>query len=319
MEKIELRKARDFGQLFNDSISFLRVNFKSFFGIILLLAGPFVLLTGLLMGYLQFVAEKLSTSNLITGGYRSSFSMFAGNSVSTLLIFVLIFLLTTLVTNASIALYFKLYDTASPEELPIQRSIVSPLLAPACLRLFYNLILLALVSVVVALALVGVFYVLFLIPVLNIILIAAMVVAYVVLIPAFVYVLSVANFIVIRDEILITAAIRKAIHYLRGSFWWTWLLMFCSLISLSMLYMLFNMPYLILTLFKGFTRHATDLAGTTTDSSFLYVLFSALSMFGSMIIIGPIFTCFCIFNFYNQEERHEGTSLLNRIDTFDQQ
>ena len=64
MEKIELRKARDFGQLFNDSISFLRINFKSFFGIIFLLAGPFVMLTGLLMGYLQFITEKLTTANL---------------------------------------------------------------------------------------------------------------------------------------------------------------------------------------------------------------------------------------------------------------
>jgi hypothetical protein len=318
MEKIELRKARDFGQLFNDSISFLRINFKSFFGIILFLAGPFVLLTGLLMGYLQFVAEKLSSSNTISSGYRGPISMFAGSSVSTLLTFVLIFLLTNLVTIASIALYFKLYDKAKPEELPIQRNLISTLLAPACFRLFYNLLFLILVSSVIALVLVGIFYVLFLIPFVNIILIAALVVAYIILIPALVYVLSVANFIVIRDEILITAAIGKAIRYLRGNFWWTWLLMFCSLISLSMLYMLFNMPYLMLTLFKGFTRHATDLAGTTTDNSFMYVLFSALSMFGSMIIISPIFSCFCIFNFYNQEERHEGTSLLNRIDTFDQ-
>ena len=90
MEKIELRKARDFGELFNDSISFLRINFKSFFGIIFLLAGPFVILTGLLMGYLQFVSEKLTTSNIFSGA--STRTMLLGNSITTTLIFILIFL-----------------------------------------------------------------------------------------------------------------------------------------------------------------------------------------------------------------------------------
>jgi len=72
MEKIELRKARDFGALFNDSVAFLRVNFKSFFGILLFLAGPFVLLTGLLMGYVQFIAAKITESNMLSGNYRNA-------------------------------------------------------------------------------------------------------------------------------------------------------------------------------------------------------------------------------------------------------
>ena len=317
MKKIELRKARDFGELFNDSVSFLRLNFKSFFGILIFLAGPFVLLTGLLMGYLQFVAEKLTTSNGLSGGYKSSMNMFAGSSISTVLIFVLIFLLTSLVANASIALYFKIYDKASPDELPVQRSMIAPLLASASFRLFYNLLLLTLIFALLTLALVAVFYFLYQLRMYEIALGLALVVIFMVFTPAVVYLLTVANFIVIRDEVLITTAIIKAIGYLRGNFWWTWLLMFCALISLSMLYMVFNTPYFILTIFKGFTRQAADLTGSSSDSSLLYVLFSALSMFGSMVIISPIFTCFCIFNFYNQEERREGTSLLGRIDTLD--
>ncbi len=316
MEKIELRKARDFGQLFNDSIAFLRINFKSFFGTIILLAGPFVILTGLLMGYLQFITEKLATANLITTRI-TNFNLFAGNSITTTFIFVLIFLLTTLFTNASIALYFKLYDTASPEQLPIKRSDISSLLTEACFRLFYNLMLLTLVGAVTALALAGVFYLLFLVPALKIIIIAVMFVGNMILIPVFMYVLTVSNFIVIRDEILITAAIGKAIHYLRGNFWWTWLLMFCTMISLVMLYFLFNAPYLILSILSVFTRRSADAGSVATSTSLWYVVFGALSTLGSMLIISPIFTCFCVFNFYNQEERHEGTSLMGRVDMFD--
>lgn len=317
MEKIELRKVRDFGALFNGSIAFLRLNFKSYFGIIILLAGPFVLLTGLLMGYLQFIAEKLTSSSITSGMFKTSANMFVGNSVSTLLLFGLIFLLTTLVTNASIALYFKLYDKATPEELPIQRSNISPLLTAACWRLFYNLMLFSLIACVVLLAVVGVFALLFLIPYMGILVGIVAFFAYIILIPALAYIVTVANFIVIRDEILITAAIGKAWRYMRGSFWWTWLLVFCTVLSLGMIYMLFNMPYTILIVFKSFTRHAVNMSQSGANESLMYVLFSALSMFGSMVIISPIFTSVCIFNFYNHEERHEGTSLMSRIDTFD--
>src|ERR1700757_1470355 len=175
MEKIELRKVRDFGALFNDSVAFLRVNFKSFFGILLFLAGPFVILTGLLMGYVQFIAEKITESNMLSGNYRNT-NMFLGSSVTTTLLFILIFLLTTLVTNASIALYFTLYDKAKQEELPIQRSSISQPLAAACWRLFYNLLLFSIIMAVVALAFMGLFFLLFLVPGLNIVLIFALVI-----------------------------------------------------------------------------------------------------------------------------------------------
>jgi len=316
MEKIELRKVRDFGQLFSDSIAFIRLNFKSYFGIIILLAGPFVLLTGLLMGYLQFIAEKLASSTIATGIFKTP-NMFIGNSLSTLMLFGLIFLLTTLVTNASIALYFKLYDKEVPEELPIQRRSISPLLAVACWRLFYNLLLLSVISGVIVFALVGIFALLSFIPYMAVIVGILAFFACFIFIPALTYVVSVANFIVIRDEILITKAIGKAWRYMRGNFWWTWLLMFCTVLSLGMIYGLFNMPYTILVVFKSFTRHAANMPQSSVNDSILYVALSALSMFGSMVVISPIFTGVCIFNFYNHEERHEGTSLMSRIDSFD--
>lgn len=268
------------------------------------------------MGYLQFIAEKLASSTVATGAFKMP-NMLVGNSLSTLALFGLIFLLTTLVTNASIALYFKLYDKATPTELPIQRSAISPLLAAACWRLFYNLLLLAFISSVIVLAMVGIFALLFLIPYMAVVVGILAFFAYLIFIPAIAYVVSVANFIVIRDEILITKAIGKAWRYMRGSFWWTWLLMFCTVLSLAMIYGLFNMPYTILVVLKSFTRHATNVPESGVSGSIWYVALSALSMFGIMIVISPIFTGVCVFNFYNHEERHEGTSLMSRIDSFD--
>jgi len=316
MEKIELRKARDFGTLFNDSVAFLRLNFKSFFGTLLFLSGPFIILTGLLMGYLQFIAEKITESNMLSGNFRNT-NLFLGSSVSTTLIFVLIFLLTTLVSNACIALYFTLYDKAKLEELPIQRGNISQLLAAACWRLFYNLLLFSIILTVVALAFVGVFYLLFSVPGLNIVLIFTLVIAGFIFFPPLVYIITVTNFIVIRDEILITEAIGKAIGYMRGNFWKTWLFIFCTLVSLSMLYLLFSLPSVMQGFINGFTKGVRGVNTFATNHTLTYIIFSAISMLGRMIIISPILTCFCVFNFYSQEESHEGTSLINRIDTFD--
>ncbi|HKC68752.1 MAG TPA: hypothetical protein VKG26_11015 [Bacteroidia bacterium] len=315
MEKIELRKVRDFSALFNDSVAFLRTNFKSFFGTLIILAGPFIILTGLLMGYVQFIAEKITESNILSGNYNTH--TFLGSSITTSLLFILILLLTTLVTNASIALYFMIYDKTKPEELPIKRTNISQLLAAACWRLFYNLLLFSIIAGVSALAIMGLIFLLFLAPGLKFLLIFLLIIAALILFPPLAYVITVANFIVIRDEILITEAIGKALKYMRGHFWKTWIFIFCVLVSLSMLYLLFNMPSFIQGFLSGFTRRGPGLNTFAANHSFMFIIFNAIAMFGRLVIISPILTCFCVFNFYSQEESHEGTSLMNRIDTFD--
>ena len=51
--------------------------------------------------------------------------------------------------------------------------------------------------------------------------------------------------------------------------------------------------------------------------SIMYLIFGALSMICQMLIIVPISTTFCVFNFYSHEEGKEGTGLMSRIDELD--
>lgn len=318
MEKIELRKVRDFGAIFNDGIAFLRVNFKSFFGIILVLAGPFIILTGLLQGYMQSLQSKLVGANLFSafGGLGSSAGLLSANFVGTLSIFLLIYLLTTLVTSACVCLYFKKYDKATLEELPLQKDSISPFLATASWRLFYNMIILTLVTALIVVVLVGIFAVLFMIPVLNVIFGIALVIGCIIIFPVLLYLTNIANFLIIRDEILVTQAIRKAIDHMRGNFWWTWLLMFCVGLALATISGLFSLPLSILNITKMFIRTRGE---AVTDSSIMYLVFGAISLIGQLLIIVPISTTFCVFNFYSHEEGKEGAGLLNRIDEIDNQ
>lgn len=200
-------------------------------------------------------------------------------------------------------------------ELPLTRADISPGLTAACWRLFYNTLLFLIVLSVILLAVVGLVYMVMLIPLVNILLGVALVLSYFIIIPIIGYVVTVSYFLVIRDELIITSALSKTISYMRGHFWNTWLLMFCAVISLGMIYMLFNVPYIVLGIMQGFTRVSG--AEGSSVSSLVHVLFGGLSMFGSMVVIAPVFATFCIFNFYSQEERREGTSLLSRLEAFD--
>lgn len=101
---------------------------------------------------------------------------------------------------------------------------------------------------------------------------------------------------------------------MRGHFWSTWLFMICAVVSLTMLYFVFQMPYYILLALAPFVKNGTDFF---TSYSIWYVLFGALAMMGVLLVINPIFTCFCVFNFYSQEEKHEGNSLLHRIENIE--
>jgi hypothetical protein len=317
MEKIELRKVRDFGALFNDGIAFLRVNFKSFFGTLIYLAGPFIIFTGLISGYMQSLQHTLMMNNLFSGWkFGSGFGLLSANFIGTLSIFILISLLTTLVTTACICLYFKEYDKADSGNLPLSRAIISPQLAPASWRLFYNTLLFGVLMSIAGLIVVGVFAAMFMVPVLNIIAGIALVLGLLIGMPVFIQIVYSAFYLVVRDEILITEAFVKSVRYVKGNFWWTWLLIIAVGISVATVASIFNLPLTIVTLTQTFTRLAEP-GSTDTGSTLVYVIFGAISMIGQLLVISPVFYTFCILNYHNQEERHEGTGLLSRIDELD--
>ncbi|MBS1645723.1 MAG: hypothetical protein JST67_00140 [Bacteroidetes bacterium] len=309
-EKIELRKVRDIGSLFNDSISFLKTNYRSFFGINLFLAGPFILFTGLLMGYLQFISTAMARISVLEKNFA-----FLPESSSTVFLLTLIFVLTIVVSSTCVYLYFSVYDTTAAAQLPITRHQISALLTKASFRLFRNLIILLFLISILSGVLMGGTAVLFDQSMSSgVFFVGILIAAYFVFFPILLYLMVVACFLVIRDKIRITSALKKTIKYMRGHFWSTWLFMICAVVSLTMLYFVFQMPYYILLALAPFVKNGTDFF---TSYSIWYVLFGALAMMGVLLVINPIFTCFCVFNFYSQEEKHEGNSLLHRIENIE--
>ena len=69
VSKIEFAKRRDFGEVLNGTFQFLRQNFKSLGLALLYIAGPFILIQGIITGYYQ-----IDTFNFQNTGFLDTYT-----------------------------------------------------------------------------------------------------------------------------------------------------------------------------------------------------------------------------------------------------
>ena len=70
-EKITFRQARDFGEIFNVSVKFLRQNVKLFFQSLIYIAGPFVLISAIAGAFYQSSALSMHVIDAWRSGRRT--------------------------------------------------------------------------------------------------------------------------------------------------------------------------------------------------------------------------------------------------------
>lgn len=320
-QKIEFRKERDFSLVLGDAIKFVRQNFKSLFGSIILIIGPFILMTGVAYGYMQSVMMTQRTMMMSPrGGFGSMASMFGSTFTGTyfLAIGVLIVcgLLVNVLLNSVVYNYMGLYNE-KPFGEKITVSEVGARVWGNFGRMLGSMLVFSLLTGVIiglfALIIVGI------VSVIGIgggILIGLMIfLGFLVIIPVVVYVVPAAFYVVVRDDYFIFSALGKVKKYLSGYFWWTWLIMVVALIALGILQMLFNLPATIVVFSQTFTRmqHLGDTAMAETSPSILLIVFYTIGMFLTSCS-SSILHLICAFNFLGHEEKHEGTGLLSRMD-----
>lgn len=100
-EKIEFRRKRDFGQIFNDSFSFLKQNLKPLARALIFIAGPFYLTGALLM---QWASNSLDDARF-SGGSLGDTYLYVFFMILALFIMIVGFALQ----YATIIAYFKKY------------------------------------------------------------------------------------------------------------------------------------------------------------------------------------------------------------------
>lgn len=301
--KIEFKKVRDFGQLFTDVFKFLKLNYKSILFCVLMIPGPLFLVAGAFNGYLQSLGTD--PSKLIGVGMMRDPWSIVEQLLTFMLPYVIFLVLGSLAATATINRYFILYQEREGNNSIGVGDILKYLLGDMW-RLFYNGLLLGLISLLF-LILVGIIA---LIPILGALLI---IVALLITAPQIAYAVGAANYLVLRDRMSITTAFSKAWRYMRGNFWWTWVIVVCAGLVVGILSIVFTLPISILSMTKTFSRMNTDVNDTSTV---LYVILGTIAVLGPQLLV-PISTLFNILTYHSYEEAEEGTALTEKINQMD--
>ncbi len=301
--KIEFRKSRDFGQLFTAVMNFIKFNFKSVMVCMILIPGPLFLIAGCFYGYMQ--ALGTDPSKMVGFGmFRDPFNAMMDIFRAMLPYFLFLFL-GALASTATVNRFFILYQQRS-ENNSISVGDIMKHLPADIWRLFYNNLLLG----VLMLAFFIPIGIIAMIPFLGIF---AIVVAALLAGPQIAYAIIAGNYLVLRDEILITAAISKAWRYMRGNFWWTWLIVVVGSLIVGVISVVFTLPNTILTVFNTITRMNTN---ASDNNTLLYVIFGSLAILGPQLLT-PITRLFSVLTYHSYEEKEEGTSIKEKIDQLD--
>ncbi len=306
-QKIEFRKEREFTGVLSDAIKFLKQNFKPLFLSVILIIGPIVLLSGLAYSYLQ--------TSMLSNTFANPGNLFGYAYFITLGVVYLLMLVNSVLLNSVVFNYMCLYQEKEAGE-KITVSEVGARVWSNIGRVLgsMGLLLILLIAIGVVLGLIG-FGFASMGGVGIVLLVLAVIFGALIYAPVLTYYLSGAFFVVVRDKLMIMSAFGKVRRYMYGNFWWTWLILMVTMISLSILQVIFNLPATILTMTETFTRmrHITDGSGLGNDHSILLIIFYTLGRFlttCSFVILHLI----CAFNFLSHEEKHEGQGMLGRIE-----
>jgi hypothetical protein len=307
VQKIEFRKEREFTGVLGDAIKFLKQNFKPLFLSILLIIGPFVLLSGLAYSFMQ--TYMLSSA---MGAFGDVFNQSYFGSLG---LVYLLMLVNSVLLNSVVFNYMCLYQekeagakiTVSEVGARVWSNLGRVLGSMGMLIVFLIAVIIVISLISVGFASMGTFGV--------VLLVLAFICVGLIYGPVLTYYFSAGFFVVVRDKLMITPAFRKVSGCMSGNFWWTWLILVVAMISLSILQVVFNLPATVLTMTETFTRmrHITDGSGMEGDHSILLIVFYTIGRFLTTCSFA-ILHLICAFNFLSNEEKHEGKGILERID-----
>lgn len=312
-EKIYLRKTRDFGQIFGASFGYIRQHFKQFYGSILLLAGPFALLSGLAMSYFMSGAMK--------GIYGGSTTLPTLNGFWIPYIgLIAVSILSGTVFSTVLNQHLILNEQMGPQQKPVVADISRSFFSVYWHNLLAWLLFIVVISVgFIALALIigGLVWVIATINgVLGVLFGILLYVFFLfILVPYLSFLVINSFFVVQRDKVGLFEAFRKTNSYIRGNFWMTWLVSLVALVISYFATFLCTLPVYILMIVSVFSRaQSTDVLGAQGGDDFSilsYVLWCITSIL--MFVVFSFYHLMCAFQYNHLEEKKDGKNILDKI------
>jgi len=309
-QKINFRRERDFGAVFGDTLKFIKQNFKPLLLCIFVIAGPFLLISAMGVSYFQTTAGGLQTYRF-AGGADFDVAAYVGSFALVILFsFIAHTVLLSTVYHYMILYYTKPFgEKISPGE--VGRKV---------LLSFGRLFSSTLVSVIMMVFAIGIVALMFAglvssrnvgVIILSVLLFLALMLIFA---PVLSYYFTASFFVVTRDEVWLFSGMGKVGRYMKGNFWWTWLIIFVALIALYILQIVFSLPASILSIGRLATRLGSGPYGAVEEGPSLLLI--GLYVFAALCssLCSAFLLILSAFHFLSQEEKHEGAGLMSRIE-----
>ncbi len=309
-EKINFRVARDFGEIFNVSIKFIRQNFKLFFQCLLFIAGPFVLISAIAGAFYQAHAISLLSLSRNTSG--SPFAYLMNQFGWEYALFILSSALSSLALLATVYSFMIEYNEKGPEGFTVSdvnRRVISNIgnvfavfIVMALLTLLFVIVIVGIfIGITAASTMLGVFLAFFLIIVMFIIF------------PPLAWQLSATYLVKMTEDKGVFESFGRTRQVMHGNFWWTWVVVVCAMLGVGLASAVFAIPQSVMQMVLTFT-HAKSGNG---DTSVSFMIVATVCTFCSTLLYS-VMSLINGFYFFSLAEKDDGKGLMERINEIGQ-
>jgi hypothetical protein len=317
-QKIYYKKVRDLGGIFSATFGFIKQNFKTLYGSLLFFAGPFLLVSACISGYL--LGNNLALSNIFKGGANSFYlDHFIGYLTSMIFVFVGI-TVYNVILNKNLIENEKLQ---TQEPLTIHHTIQN--FFGDFWRVLGNTLLLVVLMIISIVVIALVFGGLFALSggagsgnagtvIMIVLAVILFFVFFLIFGPVLAFVPMAAIFVCQRDNLPIFAAIKKVLYYMKGNFWTTWMISFVGLMAYSLMAMIVQIPVYIISFITAFSK-LKNVDGYTMQDNSTSILIVAVTAICSLLSYGVLVVYHLIINYHytSLEEKKEGQSIMDKI------
>jgi hypothetical protein len=306
-EKINFPEVRDFSGIFNVSVKFVSQNFKHFFLALIFIAGPFLLVDSVCMGFFQANLISTTMNNRLSGftGFNSIgfWSQFAGQ----LFILILVIILSRIVLLTTTYAYVLAYNTYGPKNFGVAevRKIVFQNIVKTikgffvCMLLFFFLVLIIAIIGGLMMAM---------LPLFTSIIFGLAAIATIIISPPFIWQFSTFYLVQMKEDQGVLDSMRKVREIMRGEFFQTWLIIVVAALIIVVLGLLFSAPSYIYQFILRMGGSMQLLENATT-----YIIISTACGF-LVKFLGSLIYIVNSFLYYSLDEKKNGAALISRID-----
>lgn len=305
-EKINFRQSRDFGETFNVSVTFLRQNFKLFFMSLILIAGPFVLISAIAGAFYQSHAISLFSITALgkSNGLSGILNQFGWEYV----LFILATVVSSLMIVNTVYSYMLTYMEKGPGGFAVNdvtqtviKNITNVLSVFIVFTVFIILFLVIVVGIIIGISAA--------VPVLGILLIFLLFIGLLIIMPPLMWLLSAIYIVKMHEGQGVFESYARAKEIMRGNFWWTWVIIVCAGIAVIIANFIFAIPQAGYQMVLMFSR----LKGSNEEVSISFLVVATLCTFCTSILYSVLYVV-CGFHYFSLAEKKDGLGLLERID-----